>query len=42
MRNSTKIDLKNVGWEVVGWIHLAQDADELRALLYTAINLRAS
>jgi hypothetical protein len=26
-------DLREIGWEVVDWIHLAQDRDQWRALL---------
>jgi hypothetical protein len=27
------MDLKEKGWEVVDWIHLAQDSDQWRALV---------
>jgi hypothetical protein len=30
-----RINLREVGWEVVGWIHLAQDRDQWRALVNT-------
>jgi hypothetical protein len=29
-------------WEVVDWIHLAQDMDQWRALMNTVMNLRVS
>jgi len=32
------MDLKNIGWEVVDWINLAQDRDQWRPLLNTVIN----
>jgi hypothetical protein len=25
--DDTKMDLREIGWEVVDWIHLAQDTD---------------
>jgi hypothetical protein len=33
-------DLKEIGWDGVGWIHLAQVGDQWRALLNTVTNLR--
>jgi hypothetical protein len=32
--------LQRTGWEVVNWIHLAQDSDQWRALVNTVMNLR--
>jgi hypothetical protein len=32
------MDLREIGWEVVDWIHLAQDRDQWRALESTVIN----
>jgi len=29
------MDLRGMRWEYVGWIHLAQDRDKRRALVYT-------
>jgi len=33
-------DLREIGWEGVDWIHLAQDREQWRALVNTVINLR--
>jgi hypothetical protein len=35
------MDLTEIGWRSVEWIQLAQDRDRWRALVYTAMNLRA-
>jgi hypothetical protein len=35
-----KTDLKEIGWDSVDWIDLAQDKDQWRALLKTVMNLR--
>jgi hypothetical protein len=37
--NSIKIDLKEIRWEDVDCIHLAQNRDRWRALVNTAMNL---
>jgi hypothetical protein len=34
------MDLREVGWEGVDWIHLVQDRDQWRALVKTVMNLR--
>jgi hypothetical protein len=34
-----KMDHRDIGWEVVNWIHLAQDRDQWRTLVTTVINL---
>jgi len=31
------MDIKEVGWKVVGWIHLAQDGDQWRVLPNTVM-----
>jgi hypothetical protein len=38
--DNIKKDLREVGWEGVDWIDLAQDRDRWRALVYTVMNLR--
>jgi hypothetical protein len=39
--DNIKMDLKEVGWNGVDWIELAQDMDQWRALVNTVMNLRA-
>jgi hypothetical protein len=38
--DNIKIDLTELGWDGVDWIHLAQDRDQWRALVNTAVNFR--
>jgi hypothetical protein len=38
--DNIKMDLKEVGWEGVDWMHLAQDNDQWRAVVNTVMNLR--
>jgi hypothetical protein len=38
--DSIKIDLREIGWDGVDWIDLAQDRDQWRALVNTVMNLR--
>jgi hypothetical protein len=35
-----KMDLGEIGWGVVEWIHLAQDRDHWRAIVNAVMNLR--
>jgi hypothetical protein len=35
------MDLREIGWEDVDWVHLAQDRDQWRAAVNTVMNLRA-
>jgi hypothetical protein len=35
-----RINLKDIGWEGVDWMHLAQDRDQWRVLVNTVMNLR--
>jgi len=34
------MDFEEEGWEVMEWIHLAQDRDQWRAVMNTVLNLR--
>jgi hypothetical protein len=34
-----KIDIREVGWDGVDWIDLAEDRDEWKALVNTAMNI---
>jgi hypothetical protein len=38
--DNIKIHLRKIGWDVMNWIDLAQDRDQLRALVNTGMNLR--
>jgi hypothetical protein len=38
--DDTGVDLRNIGWGGMDWIDLAQDRDQWRALVNSAINLR--
>jgi hypothetical protein len=38
--DGVKMDLREIGWGSVEWIHLAQDRDHWRALVNTVMNLR--
>jgi hypothetical protein len=37
--DNIRMDLREIGWKVVEWIHLAQDRDQWRALVNTLMNL---
>jgi hypothetical protein len=38
--DNIKIDLREIGWDDVDWVDLAQDRDQWRALVNTVMNLR--
>jgi hypothetical protein len=38
--DNINIDLREIGWDDVDWIDLAQDRDQWRALVNTVMNLR--
>jgi hypothetical protein len=40
LKNNIRTELREVGWEVVELIHVAQDRDQWRALVNTIINLQ--
>jgi hypothetical protein len=35
-----KMDLRDIGWDGMDWIDLAQDRDQWRALVNAVMNLR--
>jgi hypothetical protein len=37
-----EIDLREIGWDDMDWIDLAQDRDQWMALMNTVLNLRVS
>jgi hypothetical protein len=39
-KDNIKMDLREIGWESMDWMHLAQDRDQWRALVNTVMNLR--
>jgi hypothetical protein len=38
--DNIRMDLREIGWGGIDWIDLAQDRDQWRALVNTAMNLR--
>jgi hypothetical protein len=36
------VDLREIGWDGVDWIDMAQDRDQWRALVNTVLNLRVA
>jgi hypothetical protein len=38
--DNIKMDLREIGWDGVDWIDLAQDRDQWRALVNTAMNFQ--
>jgi hypothetical protein len=38
--DNIKMDLREIGWAAMDWIHLDQDRDRWRALVNTVMNLR--
>jgi hypothetical protein len=39
-RNNIKMDLREIRWKCVDWMHLAQDSDQWRALMNTVTKPR--
>jgi hypothetical protein len=37
--DNIKMDLREIGWDGVDWIDMAQDRDQWRALVNTVLNL---
>jgi len=42
MNDNIKTDLKEIGWESVYWINLAQDKDQWWVCVNTIMNVRVS
>jgi hypothetical protein len=38
--DNIKMDLREIGWDGMDWIDLAQNRDQWRTLVNTAMNLR--
>jgi hypothetical protein len=38
--DNIKMDLRDIGWNGMDWIDVAQDRDQWRVLVNTAMNLR--
>jgi hypothetical protein len=38
-KNYNRMDLREIGWEGVDWIHVAQDGDHWQDLMNTVMNL---
>jgi hypothetical protein len=38
--DNIKMDLREIGWDGMDWINLAEDRDKWKALVNTVINLR--
>jgi hypothetical protein len=38
--NNIRMDLREIGWDVMDWIELAQDREQWRALVNTVMNFR--
>jgi hypothetical protein len=38
--DNIKMDLREIGWEVVNWMHRGQGRDQLRVLVNTVMNFR--
>jgi hypothetical protein len=38
--DNIKMDLREIGWDGMGWIEVAQDRNQWRALVKAVINLR--
>jgi hypothetical protein len=40
MKDNIKMDLREIWWEGVDWMHVAQDRDQRRDIVNTVMNLR--
>jgi hypothetical protein len=41
-RPKGRMYLREIGWEIVNWMHLAQDMDQWQALVTTVMNIGVS
>jgi hypothetical protein len=41
-KNNIRTNLQEIGWEIVCWIHLAQERDLWRAIVDTVMNFRVT
>jgi hypothetical protein len=41
-KGNVRLDLREIGWEGMDWIHLAQDRDQWRAVVNMVMNLRVA
>jgi hypothetical protein len=39
-KGNIRMDLREIGWEDVNWVHLAQDMGKCRAIMNTVMNLQ--
>jgi hypothetical protein len=39
-KDNTRMDLREIGWEDVDWIHVAQDRDQWRTVVNTVMEIR--
>jgi hypothetical protein len=39
--DNIKMNLREIGWNGMGWVVVAKDRDQWRAILNTVMNLRA-
>jgi hypothetical protein len=40
--DNIKMDLREIGWDGVDWMDMAEDRDQWRALVNTVLNLRVT
>jgi hypothetical protein len=38
--SNIKKDVRGMGWEILDWIHLAQDRDQWQSVMNTRMNIR--
>jgi hypothetical protein len=40
LEDNVRMDVREIRWEVVEWMHLAQDRDQWRSVVSTEMNIR--